>query len=76
MLEDFTLNSEMMANANGMNKQLLSVGSMLIIATLVMFIIGMGSNANVIIENTDIDTENAKQTWASEGDQDESVKLL
>ena len=69
----YLLNSEMMANANGMNKQLLTVGSMLIIATLVMFIIGMGSNVNVInAENTDIDADNAKQTWASEADQDES----
>ena len=69
----YLLNSEMMANANGMNKQLLTVGSMLIIATLVAFIMGMGSNVNVInAENTDIDAVNAEQTWLSEADQDES----
>jgi len=69
----YLLNSEMMANTNGMNKQLLTVGSMLIIATLVAFIMGMGSNVNVInAENTDIDAVNAEQTWLSEADQDES----
>ena len=69
----YLLNSEMMANANGMNKQLLTVGSMLIIATLVAFIMGMGSNVNVInAENTDIDAVNAEQTWLSAADQDES----
>ena len=66
----YLLNSEMIDNAKGMNKQLLTVGSILIVATLVGFIIGMSSNVNVInAEMTDVDEINDKQTWASEEDQ-------
>ena len=66
----YLLNSQMMENAKGMNKQLLSVGGILIITTLVGFMIGMGSNVNVInAEMTPIDTEVEEQTWASEEDQ-------
>ena len=35
----YLLNSEMIGNAKGMNKQLLTVGSILIVASLVGFII-------------------------------------
>ena len=60
----------MIDNAKGMNKQLLTVGSILIVATLVGFIIGMSSNVNVInAEMTDVDEINDEQTWASEEDQ-------
>ena len=66
----YLLNSEMIGNAKGMNKQLLTVGSILIVASLVGFIIGMGSNVNVInAEMTDVDPINEEQTWASEEDQ-------
>ena len=66
----YLLNSEMIGNAKGMNKQLLTVGSILIVASLVGFIIGMGSNVNVInAELTDVDPINEEQTWASEEDQ-------
>ena len=66
----YLLNSEMIDNAKGMNKQLLTVGSILIVATLVGFIIGMSSNVNVInAEMTDVDEINDEQTWASEEDQ-------
>ena len=66
----YLLNSQMMENAKGMNKQLLTVGGILIVTTLVGFIIGMGSNVNVInAENTPIDAEVEEQTWASEEDQ-------
>merc|ERR1711965_262361 len=65
----YLLNSEMIGNAKGMNKQLLTVGSILIVASLVGFIIGMGSNVNVIsAEMTDVDEINEEQTWASELD--------
>jgi ABC-type antimicrobial peptide transport system permease subunit len=65
----YLLNSEMIENAKGMNKQLLTVGSILIVASLVGFIIGMGSNVNVIsAEMTDVDEINEEQTWASELD--------
>ena len=66
----YLLNSEMIGNAKGMNKQLLTVGSILIVASLVGFIIGMGSNVNVInAEMTEVDPINEEQTWASEEDQ-------
>ena len=53
-----------------MNKQLLTVGSILIVASLVGFPIGMGSNVNVInAEMTEVDPINEEQTWASEEDQ-------
>ncbi len=69
----YLLNSEMMANADGMNKQLLTVGSMLIIASLVAFIMGMGSNVSVInAENTDIDAVDPVGTYETEADQKDS----
>ena len=46
----YLLNAEMMENSEGMHKQLLTVGSMLIIASLVAFIMGMGSNVAIINE--------------------------
>ena len=71
----YLLNSQMMENAKGMNKQLLSVGGILIVTTLVGFMIGMGSNVNVInAEMTPIDTEVEEQTWASEEDQTTSQR--
>ncbi len=44
----YLLNSEMIENSSGMNKQLLTVGSMLIIGSMIAFVMGMGSNVSVI----------------------------
>ena len=53
------LNSEMMEGSDGVNKQLLTVGSMLIMVSLVSFVIGLGSNVT-IINNVDVPQDNSE----------------
>ena len=55
------LNSEMMEGATGMNKQLLTLGSMLIMVSLVSFVMGLGSNVTVI-NNVDVPQDDS-QEW-------------
>ena len=54
------LNSEMMDGSDGMNKQLLTVGSMLIMVSLVSFVIGLGSNVT-IINNVDVPQDESEE---------------
>ena len=55
------LNSEMMEGSTGMNKQLLTLGSMLIMVSLVSFVMGLGSNVTVI-NNVDV-PQDGSQEW-------------
>ena len=65
----YLLISDMMANASGMNKQLLSIASVLVVLTMAFFITGMGSNVAVInAENLDVDSEDESYTFASDND--------
>lgn len=63
------LNSEMMEGSDGMNKQLLSVGSMLIMVSLVSFVIGLGSNVT-IINNVDVPLDESEE-WVDNAYVDE-----
>lgn len=65
----YLLISDMMANASGMNKQLLSIASVLVVLTMAFFITGMGSNVTVInAEDLDVDSENESYAFASDSD--------
>jgi hypothetical protein len=65
----YLLISDMMANSSGMNKQLLSIASVLVVLTMAFFITGMGSNVAVInAENLDVDSEDESYTFASDND--------
>ena len=65
----YLLISDMMANASGMNKQLLSIASVLVVLTMAFFITGMGSNVTVInAEDLDVDAENESYAFASDSD--------
>ena len=65
--------SDMMANASGMNKQLLSIASVLVVLTMAFFITGMGSNVTVInAEDLDVDSEDESYTFATDADKLES----
>ena len=65
----YLLISDMMANASGMNKQLLSIASVLVVLTMAFFITGMGSNVTVInAEDLDVDSEDESYTFASDAD--------
>ena len=63
------LNSEMMEGSDGVNKQLLTVGSMLIMVSLVSFVIGLGSNVT-IINNVDVPQDNSEE-WVDNAYVDE-----
>ena len=54
------LNAEMLEGSDGMNKQLLTVGSMLIMVSLVSFVIGLGSNVT-IINNVDVPQDESEE---------------
>ena len=73
----YLLISDMMANASGMNKQLLSIASVLVVLTMAFFITGMGSNVSVInFEEAEIDDdEDEAYTFDSEGEQDASQRM-
>ena len=65
----YLLISDMMANASGMNKQLLSIASVLVVLTMAFFITGMGSNVTVInAEDLNVDSENESYAFASDSD--------
>ena len=65
----YLLISDMMANASGMSKQLLSIASVLVVLTMAFFITGMGSNVTVInAEDLDVDSENESYAFASDSD--------
>ena len=65
----YLLISDMMANASGMNKQLLSIASVLVVLTMAFFITGMGSNVTVInAEDLAVDSENESYAFASDSD--------
>ena len=65
----YLLISDMMANTSGMNKQLLSIASVLVVLTMAFFITGMGSNVTVInAEDLDVDSENESYAFASDSD--------
>ena len=65
----YLLISEMMSNATGMNKQLLSLASVLVILTMAFFVTGMGSNVTVInAEDAKVDADDEAYTFASDAD--------
>ena len=65
----YLLISEMMSNATGMNKQLLSLASVLVILTMAFFVTGMGSNVTVInAEGAEVDADDEAYTFASDAD--------
>ena len=65
----YLLISEMMSNATGMNKQLLSLASVLVILTMAFFVTGMGSNVTVInAEDAKVDADDEAYAFASDAD--------
>ena len=59
----------MMSSATGMNKQLLSIASVLVVLTMAFFVTGMGSNVTVInAEEADVDDEDEAYTFADDND--------
>ncbi|MGB1476054.1 MAG: hypothetical protein ACPG73_07645 [Candidatus Poseidoniaceae archaeon] len=65
----YLLISDMMSNATGMNKQLLSLASVLVILTMAFFVTGMGSNVTVInAEDAEVDADDEAYTFASDAD--------
>ena len=73
----YLLISDMMSSATGMNKQLLSIASVLVVLTMAFFVTGMGSNVSVInFEEAEIDDdEDEAYTFPSEGEQDVSQRI-
>ena len=75
----YLLNAEMMENSEGMHKQLLTVGSMLIIASLVAFIMGMGSNVAIINEadaTIDPSSDAVVDAYVDQSDLDDSLNNM
>jgi len=65
----YLLISDMMASATGMNKQLLSIASVLVVLTMAFFVTGMGSNVSVInAESLDVDSEDASYAFMDDTD--------
>lgn len=65
----YLLISDMMSNATGMNKQLLSLASVLVVLTMAFFVTGMGSNVTVInAEDAEVDSKEEAYTFFSESD--------
>ena len=73
----YLLISDMMSSATGMNKQLLSIASVLVVLTMAFFVTGMGSNVSVInFEEAEIDDdEDEAYTFDSEVDQEASQRM-
>lgn len=73
----YLLISDMMSNATGMNKQLLSIASVLVVLTMAFFITGMGSNVSVInFEEAEIDAdEDEAYTFESEEEKQASQRM-
>ena len=65
----YLLISDMMSSATGMNKQLLSLASVLVVLTMAFFVTGMGSNVTVInAEDADVDSDDKPYAFFSESD--------
>ena len=65
----YLLVSDMMATATGMNKQLLSIASVLVILTMAFFITGMGSNVAVVnAVDAEVDPDEEDFAFESDGD--------
>lgn len=65
----YLLISDMMSSATGMNKQLLSLASVLVVLTMAFFVTGMGSNVTVInAEDAEVDSDDKPYTFFSESD--------
>lgn len=73
----YLLISDMMSSATGMNKQLLSIASVLVVLTMAFFITGMGSNVSVInLEEAEIDDdEDEAYTFESEAEKQASQRM-
>ena len=65
----YLLIGEMMHNAIGLNKQLLSLASVLVALTMAFFIVGMGSNVSVI-NAEDAKVDEADESFAFESEED------
>jgi hypothetical protein len=66
----------MMSSATGMNKQLLSLASVLVVITMAFFVTGMGSNVTVInAEDADVDEEDEPYAFDSDGDKEASQRM-
>ncbi|MDC3290144.1 hypothetical protein OAU99_01925 [Candidatus Poseidoniaceae archaeon] len=65
----YLLISDMMSSATGMNKQLLSLASVLVVLTMAFFVTGMGSNVTVInAEDAEVDSDDEPYAFFSESD--------
>jgi hypothetical protein len=65
----YLLISDMMSSATGMNKQLLSLASVLVVLTMAFFVTGMGSNVTVInAEDAEVDSDDEQYAFFSESD--------
>lgn len=72
----YLLIGEMMHNAIGLNKQLLSIASVLVALTMAFFIVGMGSNVSVInAEDAKVDEADESFAFESEEDKVESQNI-
>jgi len=73
----YLLISDMMSNATGMNKQLLSIASVLVVLTMAFFVTGMGSNVSVInFEEAEIDEdEDEAYTFESDVEKEGSQRM-
>ena len=72
----YLLISDMMSSATGMNKQLLSIASVLVVLTMAFFVTGMGSNVTVInAEEADVDDEDEAYTFADDGDKQGTQRM-
>ena len=65
----YLLIADMMANTTGMNKQLLSLSSVLVVLTMAFFVTGMGSNVTIInAEDATVDSEDESYAFESDSD--------
>ena len=65
----YLLIADMMANTTGMNKQLLSLASVLVVLTMAFFVTGMGSNVTIInAEDATVDSEDESYAFESDSD--------
>ena len=72
----YLLISDMMSSATGMNKQLLSLASVLVVLTMAFFVTGMGSNVTVInAEDAEVDSDDEPYAFDSDGDKEASQRM-
>ena len=71
----YLLIADMMANTTGMNKQLLSLASVLVVLTMAFFVTGMGSNVTIInAEDATVDSEDEAYAFQSDSDKLDSQR--